>query len=161
MFKKNYLLSIIIVLSVFLISACASPSETEINNQNLGQGSIDETSSSQLGESRPDAKTTLYFFWGDGCPHCEVEREFLEEMQDKYSDLEIKMYETWKDRDNAQILQEMAEAYGARASGVPMTFIGDFDPTIGFSAQMEDELEEKIEFCLEEECPDPGNKIKN
>lgn len=143
MFKKNYLLSILIVFSIILMSACASPSEPN---------------DSQLGESRPDAKATLYYFWGDGCPHCEVQKVFLEKMQDKYPELEIKMYETWKNRSNAQILQNMAEAYGTRASGVPMTFIGDFSPTVGFSSSMEQDMEDKIIFCLEEGCPDPSNK---
>jgi thiol-disulfide isomerase/thioredoxin len=26
----------------------------------------------------------VYFFWGDGCPHCEEEKQFLNEMKKKY-----------------------------------------------------------------------------
>jgi len=71
-------------------------------------------------------KVTIYFFWGDGCPHCAVEKPFLEELKQKYGDkIEIKMFETWKNPDNANLFQEAAKAYGIQATGVPTTFIGE------------------------------------
>ncbi|KKT07630.1 MAG: putative membrane protein, partial [Candidatus Nomurabacteria bacterium GW2011_GWB1_43_19] len=26
----------------------------------------------------------IYFFWGEGCPHCEKEKPFLETLEEKY-----------------------------------------------------------------------------
>jgi thiol-disulfide isomerase/thioredoxin len=121
------------------------------------------TSPSNLDEAddNKEAKATIYFFWGDGCPHCATQKVFLDKMENKYPDLEIKSFETWKNPENAQIFQDMAQAYNIRAAGVPTTFIGDFEPTVGFTNKMSDSMEEKIVFCLEEGCPNPGDKISN
>ncbi len=103
--------------------------------------------------------TTIYFFWGDGCPHCEEQKPFLEEMENKYPQLEVKSFETWKNRENQKLFQEIAGAYGIEARGVPTTFIGDYEPIIGFADYMADAIEEKIVNCLETGCIDPGEKL--
>ncbi len=113
-----------------------------------------------LGISQIEAsnKTSVYFFWGDGCPYCAPAKEFLEELEEKYDNLEVKMFETWRDRDNAEIFQEMADAYGTQARGVPATFIGDNSPIFGFTDRMKSDIRNKIENCLEQGCVDPGVK---
>jgi hypothetical protein len=80
-------------------------------------------------------------------------------MKTKYPDLEIVMYETWKNKANANALQAMAKAYGTTAKGVPMTFIANFNPWTGFSTTMESDMEEKIKYCLENDCIDPASKL--
>ncbi|MFO7876087.1 MAG: hypothetical protein R6U55_05850, partial [Desulfovermiculus sp.] len=72
----------------------------------------------------PD-KITIYFFWGVGCPHCESEKLFLEELKNDYPGIKVKMFETWKDSENVKLFQELAKSYGFSAQGVPATFIGD------------------------------------
>ncbi|MFW5884991.1 MAG: hypothetical protein ACOCUF_02070 [Patescibacteria group bacterium] len=109
-------------------------------------------------QAQASSKTTVYFFWGEGCPHCAEEKPFLEEMEEKYPELEVKMLETYKDKENSELFQEMAAAYGTQARGVPVTFIGDHEPIIGFSGSMEPEIESKIKTCLEEGCVDPEEK---
>jgi hypothetical protein len=43
----------------------------------------------------------LYFFYGDGCPHCAKEEKFLDSViSQKYPHLEIKRFEVWKNMDN-------------------------------------------------------------
>jgi thiol-disulfide isomerase/thioredoxin len=146
MFKNKFLIVISIISLSLILSACNSTPTT--------------SKSSEI-KTNSEAKVAIYFFWGENCPHCTTQKVFLDEMQDKYPDLEIKSFETWKSPANAQILQKMAQAYGTRASGVPMTFIGDFEPTVGFSSQMKEAMEEKIIYCLEEGCSNPGDKINN
>ncbi|MFW5888654.1 MAG: glutaredoxin family protein, partial [Patescibacteria group bacterium] len=102
--------------------------------------------------------TTVYFFWGEGCPHCAEEKSFLEDMEEEYPDLEVKMFETWNDQENAQLFREMAAAYNTQARGVPATFIGDSDPIVGYNKRMADDIEEKISDCIENGCPNPGVK---
>ncbi len=102
---------------------------------------------------------TVYFFWGEGCPHCEDEKLFLEEMESKYPQLEVKSFETWKNKENEELFQEMAAAYGIEARGVPTTFIGDYEPIVGYSDSMSDDIEEKIADCIESGCVDPDEKI--
>jgi hypothetical protein len=81
-------------------------------------------------------------------------------MKNKYSGLLVREYETWKNRDNATLLQEMAAAYGTRASGVPMTFIGEGEPFVGFAESMKAGMENRIKNCVEQGCVDPGSKLK-
>ena len=38
-------------------------------------------------------KVNLYLFWGDGCPHCEAEQEFLTEIEEEFPNLKITKYE--------------------------------------------------------------------
>jgi thiol-disulfide isomerase/thioredoxin len=106
-----------------------------------------------------DAKAVVYFFWGDGCPHCVTEKAFLERMKQKYSDLEVRDYETWKNPENAALLQRMADAYGVKVQGVPTTFIGDDAPFVGFAPSMEADMENRIKDCIENGCVDPGVKL--
>ena len=41
-------------------------------------------------------KVKLYFFHGDGCPHCAEEDKFLEKLEKEYeNDLEKVKYELW------------------------------------------------------------------
>ncbi|MDZ7611204.1 MAG: hypothetical protein U5L10_00375 [Candidatus Moranbacteria bacterium] len=105
-------------------------------------------------------KTVVYFFWGEGCPHCDEEKPFLEKMEEKYPELEIKMFETWNNKENVELFQKVAAAYGTQARGVPATFIGDSDPIVGFgSAETTGkQIEDKIKTCLEQGCVDPGEK---
>src|SRR6056297_1797130 len=70
--------------------------------------------------------TTIYFFWGDGCPHCAKEKPFLEQMEEKYPELKVEMLEIYKNQENGKLFQKMASAYNTQARGVPATFIGDF-----------------------------------
>ncbi len=101
----------------------------------------------------------IYFFWGDGCPHCAAQKPFLEQLERDYPGLEVRMYETWKDAGNADYLMEMAKAYGTTARGVPMTFIGDYEPTVGFADYMKDGIESKVAYCIENGCIDPASKL--
>ncbi len=138
-FKITY-----IILILVLIAGCTSNSQSNITG-NIVASTIDN----------PD-KVTIYFFWGDGCPHCAREKPFLEEMQQKYPDIEVVMFETWNNPDNANLFFEVAEAYGTTAQGVPTTFIGD-EYWVGYVDYMAEEMENKIVYCLENECINPGD----
>ncbi len=108
-----------------------------------------------------DNKTTIYFFWGNGCPHCEDQKPFLEEMRVKYPEIEVKTYETWNNSKNAELFQKIAKNYGIEARSVPTTFIGDFKPIVGFVDYMKIDIEEQIKICLEKGCVDPKEKNNN
>lgn len=103
----------------------------------------------------------IYFFWGDGCPHCANQKPFLEEMEKKYSELEVKMFEVYRSKNNQKLFQEIAQAYGIQARGVPATFIGDFEPIIGFGTKETTgvEIENRIKQCIEDSCISPEKKL--
>ncbi len=100
-----------------------------------------------------DSPLVVYYFWGDGCPHCEVEKAFLAEMIEAHPELRIVDYEVWYDEDNRRHLAQMADAFGIRPFGTPITFIGD-SVWIGFSDQAEAQMRSKIEDCLATGCAD-------
>lgn len=104
---------------------------------------------------------TVYLFWGSGCPHCAQERAFLKELEKKYPFLQVKAYEVWYNKKNADFFLAMSTAHGITPKSVPVTFIGDFPPMTGYRG---DEvhgriLEDRIRFCLERGCVDPSQKM--
>lgn len=101
------------------------------------------------------SKFVVCFFWGKGCPHCMEEKLFLEEMKKQYPSMEIKHYEVWYNKQNAIFLSKMTEAYHRKASGVPVTFIGE-NVFIGFSEQTQKEIADSIRKCLSIRCIDPN-----
>ena len=137
----------LLIASVLVLGACSGGSGGNGDGADAGNGSDEE------------ARVVVYFFWGDGCPHCETQKPFLEEMKAKYPGLVVKSFETWGDQANADMLQDMARAYNTQARGVPATFIGDHEPMIGFAASMEAEMEARIKACWDDGCVDPGTKI--
>ena len=88
------------------------------------------------------SKVPVYFFRGDGCPHCAEAEEWFKSIQDSYgSKFEIKDYETWYNSDNATLMNEVAKVRGEEesATGVPYIIIGD-KSWVGFAESMEEEI---------------------
>ncbi|MCC7570758.1 thioredoxin fold domain-containing protein [Candidatus Micrarchaeota archaeon] len=102
-------------------------------------------------------KVTLYFFWGDGCGFCSKQKVYLEELRVKYPDLEIQMFETWKDASNKALFQQTAASYGIEVRGVPTTFIGE-KHWIGFADSMKGDMEAYIDYCYQNGCASPLDK---
>ena len=72
------------------------------------------------------AKTVdIYFFYGDGCPHCAAEEKFFESNLKNNDEVVIHKYQVWNDADNSKLLQDVADLLDVPAYGVPYTVIGD------------------------------------
>lgn len=91
-------------------------------------------------------KVTLYFFHGDGCPHCEDEIKWLNEMSAKYSNLVIQEYEVWYNSENNDLMEKVKEKVGQTRGGVPFTIIGD-KQFLGFSTSTGNSMESQIRVC--------------
>lgn len=102
-------------------------------------------------------KIQLYLFWGYGCPHCEKEKAFLEKLRQEYPQLTVNSYEVWQNRNNALFFSRMADAFGAKATAVPMTFIGNLEPIMGYSSDRVtgEKIEERVKYCIEHDCINP------
>jgi thiol-disulfide isomerase/thioredoxin len=105
---------------------------------------------------------TVYFFWGEGCPHCMHEKEFLSQLVRKYPLIEIKSFEVWYNRENAMVFTKISQLYGKNVEGVPTTFIGDFEPIVGYLNQETTgkDIEEKARYCIQHGCADPLTKLR-
>ncbi len=67
----------------------------------------------------------IYFFWGQGCPHCEHEKEFLADLAANRPEILIKDFEVWGNAENRRILGELGKELNVDVSGVPFTVVGD------------------------------------
>jgi len=86
---------------------------------------------------------TLYFFYGDGCPHCAKEKVFLNEMEDKYEDLTIKRYEVFGNVENSKLMETYKQKLDVSGKGVPFTVVGE-DYLYGYMESYNEKLENMI-----------------
>ena len=98
-------------------------------------------------------EVNVYFFYGQGCPHCAHEEVFLDELEVKYPTINIERYEVYQNDENRELFHECSALAGASIQGVPTTFI-DAKPHIGFSNSIGEDIESEIERCLIENCTD-------
>lgn len=105
----------------------------------------------------PPQGVTLYYFWGEGCPHCQQAKPFLEQLALKYPALTIKSWEVMENRDNIPILMEMAKKHDFKPTGVPIFIIGD-RVISGFGSGTGAELEAAVRAALQGSAPSPGQQ---
>ena len=139
-----------IIFTLFLIigimaAAFAVPSAAlaygvgEEDMANSVEGEESALANAQAGEDV--IKITV--FWREGCPHCEKEFAFLDELKKQYPELEVKSYEVSKSPENAQVFKELMGRVGAKQLGVPATIIGN-SVFIGFSEDTANQIEQQI-----------------
>ena len=93
-----------------------------------------------------EQKVTIYFFRGDGCPHCADAEEFfktIEEDEEYKGKFEIKDYEVWYDQDNERLAEKVAKAMGETLGGVPYIVIGE-KTWNGYTDSYGEEIKEEI-----------------
>lgn len=107
-----------------------------------------------------DLPVNAYLFYGEGCPHCATEREYLfQELKPKYPTLEIYEFEIYKNRDNISFLQKITEALHTSIDAVPFLVIGD-EPIVGFASGITSkEIERRVESCISIACKDSVAQI--
>ena len=105
-------------------------------------------------------KLNLYLFWGDGCPHCALEKEYLEDLKKEYKKLNVIQYEVWYNEENNTFLKQIAEKTNKSLTGVPVTIIGQTIIT-GFKESTEQQIKRAIEYYLDNDYQDIVEEIKN
>ncbi len=113
---------------------------------------------SQEGTAVGDRKVIVYFFRGEGCPHCEHEKVFLDALSKKYPRLVINSFEVWRNQSNRSFFQGMTKSAGMKSTSVPVTFI-DKEVFIGFSENTAKDIENRIKYCIENPCIDPVERL--
>lgn len=105
-------------------------------------------------------KLNLYLFWGDGCPHCALEKEYLEDLKKEYKELNVIQYEVWYNEENNTFLKQIADNTNKSLTGVPVTIIGQTIIT-GFKESTEQQIKRAIEYYLDNDYQDIVEEIKN
>jgi len=108
----------------------------------------------------PNKDANIYFFWGEGCPHCEKEKPFLDKMKQKYPQLKIHEFEVWNSADNRRLMMEFGEELNANINGVPFTVIGEHY-VIGWLDEKNTgaQIEDAIKCTLNNNCRDIGSEL--
>lgn len=86
----------------------------------------------------------VYFFYGNGCPHCAEAEEFFDSIEDELGDqFDIVSYETWYNSDNVDLMNKVAELRKEEPEGVPYIIIGN-QSWDGYASYYDDEIIDKI-----------------
>lgn len=107
---------------------------------------------------QPEKQAIIYFFWGDGCPHCAEAEPHLQALVKQDSRIILKPYEVWYDEINQKYFVELAKAHGFEPSAVPTIFLGD-KYWVGYSDQILRDIESTVDACLADGCPDAAEKL--
>lgn len=101
----------------------------------------------------------IYFFWGDGCPHCAEAKPFLAGLVQRFPRVQVRDFEVWYHEENQDPLIRMAAKFGFEPTAVPTIFIGD-RYWVGYSRDpIGKEIESYVGACLLSGCPDAGAGI--
>jgi thiol-disulfide isomerase/thioredoxin len=106
------------------------------------------------------ADVEMYFFWGDGCPHCSAAKPFISELEKEYPELKVTPYEIYNNEDNYNLFVLMADAYSMpnNQRGVPAFFIGN-EAFSGYHETMHDKFRSLVEGCIDSGCSSPATKL--
>lgn len=88
-------------------------------------------------------KVNLYLFHSDVCSHCQAEIKYLKELEKKYDNLKVHLYETNSNKDNAKLMKDIKKKLKITSPVVPFTVIGNYY-YIGFGDGIEEGIEELI-----------------
>lgn len=77
----------------------------------------------------------VYFFHGNGCPHCEDATKWFDSIKEEYGDyFDLVSYEVWYNEENKSLMQEVSQFKGDNATGVPYILVGKYSYPNGFGA---------------------------
>jgi thiol-disulfide isomerase/thioredoxin len=96
----------------------------------------------------------IYLFYGDGCPHCAKEREFVSSLEQKYGEkVVLHEYEVYYDSFNSKLFGDVVDRLGTGVAGVPLAVYGETF-LVGYESDQTSgaEIESEIERCLSEGC---------
>jgi thiol-disulfide isomerase/thioredoxin len=72
-----------------------------------------------------EGPVTVYFFYGEECPHCHDVMPLVLSLKEKYPDVDFQILEIWHNTENARLFMKVSRETGTSQSGVPQAIIGD------------------------------------
>ncbi|MFA5346988.1 MAG: hypothetical protein WC294_02540 [Methanoregula sp.] len=77
-------------------------------------------------------KVTVFFFYGEECPHCHNVMPFIQNLSGKYPDMDLQILETWHNETNQAFSNSLNKNLGIQNPGVPeVIVVGNNTPLIG------------------------------
>lgn len=102
----------------------------------------------------------IHLFYGNGCPHCAAEEEFLSDYLKDRTDVKLYKYEIWYDSHNQELLSKVQKEMGTtNKNGVPFTVIGK-KTIVGYVDGVTDEqIKDAINYYLNNDYRDYAGEI--
>lgn len=66
-----------------------------------------------------------FYFYGDGCIHCENIKPHIADLESRYPNVKIHHLEVYHNATNQEFFSRLTAAYGIKMAGVPTLIIGD------------------------------------
>ena len=120
---KKFMYLVLIFAAFLILPFAVYAEDDEVEDAQVEEVS-EEVSEETTGDDSKEVN--VYFFRGQGCSHCAEAEEWFKSIEEEYgSYFKVVDYETWYNEDNAKLMQEVADARGEKAEGVPYIIIGD------------------------------------
>lgn len=116
-------------------------------------GLVNAASIESCGLEKCEEKYCVYFFYGQGCPHCAKVEPLINQFEGDYSDFKFYKLEIYFNSTNQDLFKDFTNRYGIERPGVPIVFIGK-DALIG-DDQILNDLKVKLDYYTQNEpdCP--------
>ncbi len=122
----NRLKIIFIVITIMLVSFVTWYSFTNSSDLEYNSGNNINKFAKVEDITYEKNKVNIYLFWGDGCPHCKEEYEYIDSINKKYGKyFNLYGFEVWNNKENAELLNTVTSKLGIKVKGVPFTIIGE------------------------------------
>ncbi len=145
---KKFKLYLAIIMCLLMIPFTVFADEADTDSKD------EATTEEKDTKSEDSKKVKIYFFRGEGCPHCAEAEEFFDSIKDEYGEYyKIVDYETWYNTENADLLQKVGNARDEKISGVPYILIGNKSWS-GYSSDMNEEIISTIKSEYEKDVAD-------
>jgi thiol-disulfide isomerase/thioredoxin len=100
-----------------------------------------------LADTSVQDKVTVFFFYGEECPHCHNVIPFVQNLSKKYPDVNFQILETWHNETNNALSKLLNQKLGVQNPGVPeVIVVGNNTPLIG-----DRNIPEYLEFVILEQ----------
>lgn len=113
-----------------------------------------------VGAKADEKVINIHLFYGNGCPHCAAEEEFLSDYLKDRPDVKLYKYEIWYDSHNQELLSKVQKEMGTtNKNGVPFTVIGK-KTIVGYADGVTDEqIKDAINYYLNNDYRDYAGEI--
>ena len=133
------ILKISVVLVLVVVIGCAAAFSAGLLN----------TGSPVSSTGGASGNVTVYFFYGEECPHCHAVMPLVINLSQKYPNVEFHILEIWHNQKNYGIYSEINARLKNSYDGVPEAIVGNTllfgerDIPNGLEAAIRDELKKK------------------
>ena len=140
MTKKSVVISLIsaIIVLVILVGVVSTSASTSSRTTRT----LKEQTASDIKYN--DEKINVYFFWGNGCQHCEALISYLNTLPEEYDNyFDLYTLEVWYNEDNSKLMAELGDYLEQEINGVQCLIIGD-QVFIGFREENKEAIKDAI-----------------